>query len=104
MVRSGLTARTRQKQVILPQLGDQGLDCDQMAAGIKTKPLGGPVKPGGNGGAREQLDLSRMQRGGGRTGCAGPSNQSGTVKCSPGAQWESPRLGSSSQSLHLSES
>lgn len=65
MVRSGLTARTRQKQVILPQLGDQGLDCDQMAAGIKTKPLGGPVKPGGNGGAREQLDLSRMQRGGG---------------------------------------
>lgn len=63
MVRSGLTARTRQKQVILPQLGDQGLDCDQMAAGIKTKPLGGPVKPGGNGGAREQLDLSRMQRG-----------------------------------------
>lgn len=61
MVRAGLTARTRQGQVILTQLCDQGLDCDQKAGGIQTKPLGGSVEPGGNTRARELLDLSRMQ-------------------------------------------
>lgn len=98
------------RAVTLTQLRDEGLDCDQKAADIKTKPPGGSVEPGGNRGAAglEQNAMWGWGAGGrvaaGITGYAVPSNQSTTVKCSPGAQWESAGLGSSSQSLPHSES
>lgn len=94
--------------VTLTQLCDQGLDCDQKAADIKTKPPGGSVEPGGNRGAAGLEQNAKRGAGeevaAGVAGNAVPSNQSTTVKCSPGAQWESAGLGSISQSLPLSES
>lgn len=85
----------------------EGLDCDQKAGDIKTKPPGGSVEPDGNrGAARLEQNATAVGEDGARgiTGYAVSSNQSTTVKCSPGAQWESAGLGSSSQSLPLSES